>query len=78
MPLREDRLRLRHILDASREAVELIAGLNKAEVISNRVLTLALVRLLEVVGEAAARIRPETQVQSTAIPGRRLSACGIA
>jgi uncharacterized protein with HEPN domain len=68
MTLREDRLRLRHMLGASREAVELIAGLSQAEVISNRVLTLALVRLLEVVGEAAARIMPETQVQSTAIP----------
>ena len=53
--LRTDKVRIRHILDASKEAVEFVKGRSRAELDSDRKLNLSLVRLLEVIGEAATR-----------------------
>jgi uncharacterized protein with HEPN domain len=39
------------MLDHAKEAAELIAGKDKAELQHNRVLELALIRLVEIVGE---------------------------
>lgn len=44
------------MLDAAREASALVAGRSRADYDADRTLRLALVRLLEVVGEAASRI----------------------
>lgn len=52
------RVCLAHIRDHGREAMALVAGRLRADVESDRVLVLALVRLLEVIGEAAARVDP--------------------
>jgi len=43
----------------TREALELARGKTRAELDTNRLLNLALVRLLEIVGEAATRMTPE-------------------
>ena len=49
-------VRLRHMLDSAMEAVELIRGKSRTDLDTNRVLSLALVRLLEIVeGEAASK-----------------------
>ncbi len=50
---RKDAIRLRHMLDHSREAVGLVRGRDRSAMDSDRVLSLALVRLLEIIGEAA-------------------------
>jgi Uncharacterized conserved protein len=63
MKPREDEVRLRHMLDYAREAVDLAADRSRSELDSDRTLNLSLVRLVEVVGEAAARVT---------IEGRRL------
>jgi uncharacterized protein with HEPN domain len=60
--------RLRHMLDAAREAQQLSAGLSRQRLEEDRVLTLALIRLLEVVGEAANRIPPEARPTHPDIP----------
>ncbi len=52
----KDQTRLRHMVAASREAVELISGKVRADLDTDRLLNLALVRLLEIVGEAASRV----------------------
>jgi uncharacterized protein with HEPN domain len=44
------------MVDAIREALSFIAGQERSELDSNRMLTLALVQLLEVIGEAASGI----------------------
>ena len=54
----DDHVRLRHMLDHAREAVELVSGLQRHNLTEDRVLSLAVVRLLEIVGEAAARVSP--------------------
>ena len=49
-------VRVRHMLDYAREAVEMACGRSRAELDTDRQLNRALVRLLEVIGEAAARV----------------------
>lgn len=68
MSRREDRVRLQHMLSCSREAAALVRDVPREQVASNRVLCLALVRLLEIVGEAAARTTPETQAKHSQVP----------
>ncbi len=56
-----DRLALRHMLEHAREAVELISGKSRTDLDTNRILNLALVRLVEIIGEAASRMSPDTK-----------------
>jgi uncharacterized protein with HEPN domain len=65
-------LRMRHMLDHAKEAVDLLAGKEKAELSRNRVLELALVRLVEIVGEAANRLPIEDQERHTSIPWKEI------
>lgn len=54
-------LRIRHMLDHAKEAVDLLAGKEKAALGSDRVLQPALVRLVAIGGEAANRLAIEDQ-----------------
>ena len=56
------------MLDHSLEAVSLIKDKTRADLDSDRVLNLALVRLLEIIGEAANRVPKEEWVHYPAIP----------
>ncbi len=67
MTRRDEAIRLRHMLDHAREAVALIQGRNRQDLESDRVLGLALVRLLEIVGEAANRVPEEIRLRHSAI-----------
>lgn len=58
----------RHRLDHAREAVALAEGKTRADLETNRLLNLALVRLLKIVGEAANRIPKDEQSQHPQIP----------
>lgn len=49
----DDLLRLCHMRDHAKEAVTMAAGRSEAELSVNRMLELSLVRLVEVIGEAA-------------------------
>ncbi len=59
---------LRHMLDHAREAVALATGKNRADLDADRLLNLALVRLLEIVGEAAGRVPQELCANHPEIP----------
>lgn len=50
---KDDEFRLRHILDAAREAVSFTKGKDRKSLETDRKLNLSLVRLLEIIGEAA-------------------------
>jgi uncharacterized protein with HEPN domain len=56
------------MLEHAREAMQLMAGRSRADLDTDRVLSLALVRLLEIVGEAAARVSAEARARYHAIP----------
>jgi uncharacterized protein with HEPN domain len=49
------------MMDAASEAVRLSTGKNRSDLDNDRLLNLALVRLLEVIGEAANRISDDEQ-----------------
>ncbi len=50
---KDDEVRLRHILNAAREAVGFVEGQDRRSFETDRKLNLSLVRLLEIIGEAA-------------------------
>ena len=68
MPHHENALRMRHMLDASREAMTLAKGKARKDLDGDRLLALALTRLLEIMGEAAGRVSKEIQALHPEIP----------
>jgi uncharacterized protein with HEPN domain len=58
MSLRDDRVTLRQMLVHAREAHSLISGKSRTDLDRERVLALALLQLLQIVGEAAGRVSP--------------------
>jgi len=68
MPPRSQAKRLRHMLEHAREAVSLVEGKTRADLESTRLLQLGLVRLVEIIGEAAARAPKEITAQHPEIP----------
>ncbi len=68
MSRRSSVVRLRHMLDHAREAVALVQGKTRADLMGTRLLQLGLVHLVEIVGEAAARVPKEERAKYPAIP----------
>jgi len=56
MKRHDDLMRLRHVLDHATEAVEMAQGRQREDLDRDRQLNLSLVRLAEIVGEAAAHV----------------------
>ena len=63
---------LGQMLDHAREARAMIRGRTRADLDSDRMLNLALVRLLEILGEAASRVQPEDRANYPQIPWREV------
>ena len=72
MSQHDDMLRLRHMLDNAREAVSMISGKTSQDLHGNRMLELALVRLVEVLGEAASRVSDDCQLKYPSIPWQQV------
>ena len=68
MTRHDDKVSLKHMLEHAQEAVLMIEGKDRADLRSERMLELSLIRLIEVVGEAAARVSPNGQTTYSAIP----------
>jgi uncharacterized protein with HEPN domain len=68
MPRHETDVRLRHMLDAAREAAQMAQGKTRADLDTDRPLNLSLVRLLEIVGEAAGRVPADERAKYSGIP----------
>jgi uncharacterized protein with HEPN domain len=60
-----------HMLDHSREAMEMTRGRIRADLDRDRLLNLALVRLVEVIGEAASRLPEEFRSRHPQVPWRQ-------
>ena len=71
MPL-DDRVRLQHMLEWGQIALNLVAGKTKDELEADFVLYLALLRALEVVGEAASQVSPVGRSALPALPWRNI------
>ncbi|MCL7454835.1 MAG: DUF86 domain-containing protein [Anaerolineae bacterium] len=68
MPGRNRYLPLRHMLDHARETITLAQGKDRTDLDDDRLLELALVRLLEIVGEAASRVPGDDRTRYPQIP----------
>ena len=68
-----DDVRVRHILDAAREAVSFSKGRCRADLDTDRKLNLSLVRLLEIIGEAAKNVSDELKDKFPQIPWKDLA-----
>ncbi len=72
MSKHDDSVSLRQMLDYAREAVFLIQEREKSEAKNDRVLHLALTRLMEILGEAATRIAPQSRSKYPNLPWRQI------
>jgi uncharacterized protein with HEPN domain len=72
MPRHDDHIVIQHMLDHAREAVSMIAGKAPEDLGKERMFELALVRLVEIIGEAAGRVSQAGQAQSPNIPWREV------
>ena len=63
-----DLVRLQHMLDAAREALTFLDGRTLDDLKTDRMLVLALVKELEIIGEAASKVSDEVRVLATDIP----------
>ena len=68
MSKRDDVVSLRDMLDHAREAVELLGNAECEELGRNRVMQLALTRLVEIIGEAANRVSEVTRARHPDVP----------
>ncbi len=59
--LREDRIRLTHMLESAKRAVRIASGLTVASLAADEVRMLAVVKSIEVIGEASTRVSAATQ-----------------
>jgi uncharacterized protein with HEPN domain len=65
---KDDTVRLRHMRDAAEEAIAFAQGRTRADLDTERMLVLALVKEIEIIGEAAFRISPGARDQLPEIP----------
>ena len=64
----DDLVGLKDMLSHAQEAVDLLRSSSKEDLGANRVLQLALTRLVEIIGEAANRVSTATQQANPEIP----------
>jgi len=65
---RHDRVRLRHMADAMDAAMKFVEGRNRSDLESDEMLLFALVRAIEIVGEAASKISDEARAEMPELP----------
>ena len=68
MSRHDELIRLRHMRDFTAEAIAISNGKERDDLTTDRLLELALIRLMEVIGEAAGRISSDTRAQLPDIP----------
>lgn len=63
-----DDIRLRHMLDSAEEAIEFAAGKSRKDFDDNRKLLLAIIKSIEIIGEAASQISEARKAENDNIP----------
>lgn len=70
--LKNDDVRLRHILGAAREAIAFSRNRSREDLNRDRMLNLSLVHLLEIIGEAARGVSPAFRGGHSEIPWEKM------
>jgi len=66
---KDDLIRLRHMLDAAREAMRFAQSQTRGSLDTDRMLTLAIVKSLEILGEAASKVSRKPATPCPSCPG---------
>lgn len=66
--LPDDLARLRHMIEAGEAACRFIVGRQRVDLDTDLMLQFALVRAVEIVGEAASKMSPEARSEATTVP----------
>jgi uncharacterized protein with HEPN domain len=69
----DDRVRLQHMLDAARKAVAFTQSRTRDDLETDEMLPLALVRLLEVIGEAGNAVSQDVRRQNPQVPWKEIA-----
>ena len=70
----QDKVRLRHILEASRQAFAFLGNKKRQDFDADQQLQFALIRCIEVIGEAAAHVSDECRCHCSDIPWAKIVA----
>lgn len=65
---RDDHVRLRHMADAIEAASKFVEGRSRSDLDADRMLVFALVRAVEIIGEAASKLSSEGRAGLPAVP----------
>lgn len=68
MPPESDVVRIRHMVGACREAMTFCQGRDRSDLDSDRMLARAVVKAIEIVGEAASKVSAETRSGMPGVP----------
>ena len=66
--LRDDFIRVRHMLDAAKEAISFADNKTRDDLENNRMLALSIVKSIEIVGEAASKVTKGSREEHPEIP----------
>ena len=70
----DDLTRVRHMLEAAENARRFISGKSRADLDTDPMLLFALVRAIEIIGEAASRVSAEQRTTSPTVPWTAITA----
>lgn len=64
----DDRIRLQHMIEAAESALQFVSGRVRSDLDTDRMLLFAVVRAVEIIGEAASKVSAETRTLHGDIP----------
>lgn len=64
----EDRIRLLHMIEAADEAMGFVAGQTRADLETDRKTLFAVIRCIEIIGEAAGKVSDATRESASDVP----------
>jgi uncharacterized protein with HEPN domain len=69
----KDRVRIRHMLEAARKAISFLDGRTKEQLQGDELRSLGIVRLIEIIGEAANQVSEPTRSAIPEVPWRAIA-----
>ncbi len=69
----EDRVRVLHMIEAAESTARFLAGRNRDDLDRDEMLLFAVVRAIEILGEAASKISPEARAATPEVPWRAIT-----
>ena len=75
--MQHDLIRVRHMLTAAKEAMEFAAGKTRMGLEKDRLHMLAIIKSIEIIGEAASKVAETFKTENSNISGMISSICEI-